>query len=80
MPNRRGTGVTPDELETAHPWTRERWGDGEPQEARGAVHSRGVGSPPTRREHHEPSEWSGVRPLAPLLPDMPRTKPGDQGG
>lgn len=81
MPNHRGTGITHEELETAHPWADGHWDpDGEPQEARGPVHSRGRGTLARQREHHHPSEWSGVRPLPPLLPEMPRAKPGDQGG
>lgn len=80
MPNHRTPGLTPGELETAHPWTRQRWAEPEAAERRGQPGSRGVGSLPRPREHHDPSEWSGVRPLPPLLPEMPRLKPGDQGG
>lgn len=80
MPNRRGTGITPDELETAHPWTKERWAEAESQQQRGDAGGRGLGEMAMQREEHHPSEWSGVRPLPPLLPEMPRLKPGDQGG
>ena len=80
MPNHRGTGITPRDLETAHPWRHDRWVEEEPSERRGEIGSRGVGDLARERDRHEPSEWSGVRPLPPLLPEMPRLKPGDQGG
>jgi hypothetical protein len=80
MPNHRTTPLTPVELETAHPWTKDRWAEAEPQVRRGPPGSRGVGDVVRPRESHEPTEWSGVRPLPPILPSMPRAKPGDQGG
>lgn len=80
MPNRRGLGLAPDDLETARPWTQERWSVAESAARRGDPGSRGVGPLPRSRETHEPSEWCGVNPLPPLLPAMPRLKPGDQGG
>lgn len=81
MPNHRGTDIAAGDLETAHPWSSDRWADGEPQDRRGAPGSRGVGPLARRRDPEaDPSEWTGVRPLPPLLPGMPRLKPGDQGG
>lgn len=81
MPNHRGTAITPGELETANPWTQQRWAEAEPQDRRGQPGSRDVGELARPREPDpDPSEWSGVRPLPPLLPSMPRLKPGDQGG
>ncbi len=81
MPNHRGTPIAPGELETAHPWDHDRWSEAEPQERRGAPGSRDLGRMATRRDPDaDPGEWSGVRPLPPLLPSMPRLKPGDQGG
>lgn len=80
MPNKRGTTIEPLELETARPWTKDRFAGPEPQERRGPAGSRDVGDPVRRREDHSTEEWVGVNPLEPILPSMPRLKTGDQGG
>lgn len=78
MPNHRGT-VT-GQVETAWPWRADRFADAEPQDARGAVGSRDVGSLARTREVHTSDEWCGVDPQPPIDPAMPNLKPGDQGG
>jgi hypothetical protein len=80
MPNRRGTPIEPHDIETANPWSKDRWAQPEPQDRRGAPGSRGLNDPVRRRETHSPEEWGGVNPLGPILPAMPQLKPGDQGG
>lgn len=90
MPNTRGMLTEPAELETAHPWPPGRFADAEPQERRGAPGSRGMPNPRQssgaagprrgRGQKHGAQEWSGVNPLEPIDPSMPRLKPGDQGG
>jgi hypothetical protein len=88
MPNRRGTIIEPLELEVAKPWGPDRFADPEPQDRRGAPGSRGRGplGPDIDRpghdgrEHHPPSEWTGVNPLPPIGDAMPPSKPGAQGG
>lgn len=61
----------------------------EPQEARGAPGSRGMGTapdedPPTGRpktgHRDHAGEATGVNPLDPIDEDAPYLKPGDQGG
>lgn len=83
---------TPPRLEQAHPWPPGRFTEAEPQERRGAPGSRGIGDPRDREsdqpsgpregrgQRHQPREWTGVNPLPPIDPAMPRLKPGDQGG
>lgn len=81
MPNHRGTEITPGELETARPWGRDRWAEAEHQERRGRPGSRDLGEMARPRDpERDPSDWTGVHPLPPLLPAMPRLHPGDQGG
>lgn len=92
MPNKRGALTGPAELETAHPWPPGRFAEAEPQVQRGAPGSRGMGDPNARRQRgpsgprrgrgqqHGAQEWSGVNPLEPIDPSMPRFKTGDQGG
>lgn len=80
MPNRRGTGVEPGQLETAKPWPAGRFADAEPQDRRGHPGSRGMNDPVRQREQHSADEWCGVHPLPPILDSMPRLKTGDQGG
>lgn len=78
MPNHRGTVTS--QVETAWPWKAGRFSDAEAQDTRGAPGSRGVGQLARPRERHTTTEWSGVNPLPPILPEMPNLKPGDQGG
>lgn len=89
MPNARGSD--PGELERAHPFPAGRFAEAEPQEARGAVGSRGRSRAPgsqadpagPRRGRGQPrsaDEWTGVNPLPPIDPSMAYLKPGDQGG
>lgn len=80
MPNKRGTTIEPDDIETARNWGPERWRQAEPQERRGQPGSRGMNHSVQKREDHGPKAWTGVNPLPPLLPEMPRLMPGDQGG
>lgn len=90
MPNTRGS-VQPGDLEQAHPFPPGRFAEPEPQQARGAVGSRGLNSPPGtqaapagprrgRAQPHSAEEWTGVDPLEPIDPSMPHLKPGDQAG
>jgi hypothetical protein len=90
MPNERGS-ARPGDLERAHPFSPGRFDEAEPQEARGAVGSRGRNAAPGtqaspagpsrgRGQHHDATEWSGVNPLGPIDPSMPVMKPGDQAG
>jgi hypothetical protein len=90
MPNKRGT-AHPGDLEQAHPFPPGRFAQAEPQEARGAVGSRGLNDAPgsqtspagPRRGRGQPrsaQEWTGVNPLEPIDPSMPHMKPGDQAG
>ncbi|CAN5299762.1 hypothetical protein BH20ACT9_BH20ACT9_01030 [soil metagenome] len=63
--------------------------EAEPQEARGAPGSRGMGTlpdedPPTGRaksgQKAHAADATGVNPLDPIDEDAPYLKPGDQGG
>jgi len=80
MPNHRDPTLTPARIETAHPWPAHRWADAETQEHRGRPGARGIGAPVEPHEQHARPDASGVRPLPPILPSMPRLKTGDQGG
>lgn len=77
-----GSGAgNPEGLETAYPFRPDRFEEPEPQEARGAPGSRGMGNPPQApSEKGRAADSTGVNPLDPILPEMPYLKPGDQGG